>query len=82
MPISSRTTTQAIHKTALTYTAEPGHQKDGGRKFLLEVFDLIRENKQVGALTVNFGVGGGVGTIVFEERHAIAQADISFDPTA
>ena len=81
MPITTRTTTQAVHRTTLTYTAEPVHIKDGGKKFINEVLDLIRENRQVGILTIEFGRAGGVSGAVFEEKETIAQKDIQFDGT-
>jgi hypothetical protein len=76
MPITARTTTQAVHRTTLTYTAESNHIKDGGKRFIAEVLDMIRAERQVGTLTIQFGVGGGVSTVVFEEKETIAQKDI------
>jgi hypothetical protein len=61
------------HKTALTADEK---KPDGGRALLLEAFDFIRQERQVGKLTAQFGVGGSISSLVFEETDSIAQRDI------
>jgi hypothetical protein len=75
MAIKTRTTTQAVHRTIVT--AE-GTKNSGGRDLLLETHDLIHSEKNVGQLTVQYGVGGCISSVVFEERETIAQKDIEF----
>jgi hypothetical protein len=77
MPITTRTTTHAVDKTIMMYTPELGDRiKDGGRKFFNEVLDLIQKNQQVGTLTIQFGTGGSVSTVAFEEKQLIPQKDV------
>lgn len=73
--IETRTVTHAVHRTTLTTETS---RKDGGKGFLLEVFDTIRANHQVGQLTVQFGVGGSISSVIFEERELIKQNQIEF----
>ena len=79
MPLKTRTTTSAVHRTAITYDAPTGAAKDGGRAWLAETFKLINSNRQVGSLTVNFGFGGSISSISFSESEIIPQRDIDFD---
>jgi hypothetical protein len=67
------TRTQAVHKT--TITAED-KKPDGGRALLIEAFDFIRSERQVGKLTAQFGIGGSISSLVFEESESIPQKDI------
>jgi len=59
-----KTTTEANHHHAFTPDSKP---KDGGREFLVEAFDCVHENKQPGKMTVQFGGGGCIASIVFDE---------------
>jgi hypothetical protein len=59
-----KTTTEANHRHVFTPDSKP---KDGGREFLLEVFDYIHEEKQPGKMTVQFGGGGSVASLIFDE---------------
>lgn len=77
MPLNTRTTTHAVDRTTITYTPEPGERiKDGGKIFINEVFDLIQKNQQVGTLTVQFGTGGSISGVAFEEKQLIPQRDV------
>lgn len=79
MPISTRTVTKAIHRTTLTYTAEFGHRADKGVKFIFEAVEMIQKEQQVGSLIIQFGPGGGVSGITFEETQTVPQRDIQRD---
>lgn len=65
-------------KTIVTYktTVTGDKRNDGGRGLLVELFDFIREEKQVGKLTVQFGVGGSISSLVFEEIENVRKQDI------
>lgn len=76
MPLNTRTTTNAVHRTAITYEAPAGATKDGGRAWLAETFRLINSSRQIGTLTVNFGLGGSITSVIFEEKELIPQKDI------
>lgn len=71
------TRSQVTHKTTITADQKP---TDGGRKLLLEAFDFIRGEKQVGRLTAQFGVGGSISSLVFEESETIKQSEIEVAP--
>lgn len=75
--LNTKTKTEAVHTTSLTFESPMG-QKDGGKAWLREAFDLINKNKQVGALTVNFGLGGSISGMSFVEKEIISQKDIEF----
>jgi hypothetical protein len=76
MPITTRTTTHAVDKTIMMYTPEFGQRSDKGKTFINEVLDLIHKNQQVGTLTIQFGTGGSVSTVAFEEKQLIPQKDV------
>jgi hypothetical protein len=75
-----RTSTRSFvtHKTAISADAKP---LDGGRALLLELFDDLRSDQRVGKLTAQFGVGGAISSLIFEETETIPQRDITVDPT-
>lgn len=79
MPLKIRTITHAVHKNTITFDAPINHAPDGGQKWLNEAFKLIHLNSQVGALTVQFGPGGSVSSMIFEEREVIPQSKIEFE---
>jgi len=68
----TRTKSVLVDETTLTPEVKAA---DGGRAALLEVFALIRENKQVGELVVQFGQGGSVSSMKFKETTLVTQAD-------
>lgn len=76
MGLNTRTTSKLIHRTALIHVPEVGARQDGGLAFLNEVVAFIRSERQIGRLTVDFGTGGGIGNIVFEETASVAQRDL------
>jgi hypothetical protein len=41
--------------------------KDGGVSLLLEALAWMRENKQIGKLTLNLGTGGSISDLQFEQ---------------
>ncbi|MHB1952113.1 MAG: hypothetical protein ACYCOU_00070 [Sulfobacillus sp.] len=75
-----RTSTRS-HVTHRTTLAADRKTDDGGRKLLTEAFDFIRSEKQVGKLTAQFGPGGSISSLFFEETTTIQQRDIEIDPT-
>lgn len=77
MGLNMRTTSKLVHRTVITHVPEFGARQDGGLAFLNEVIAEIRQEKQVGRLTVDFGVGGGVGNISFEETASVSQRDLA-----
>jgi hypothetical protein len=71
--MNTATRSHVTHKTTITADEK---KPDGGRALLLEAFDFIRQERQVGKLTAQFGVGGSISSLVFEEIDSIAQRDI------
>lgn len=78
--LQSKTTSKVLHRTVLSWEWEPGHHRDRGEKFLASVLKLIRDERQIGRLTIDFGVGGGVSSVVFEETESIKQGEIEVAP--
>lgn len=76
--MKTSTRSHVTHKTVLTADRK---SEDGGRKLLLEAFDFIRSEQQLGKLTAQFGPGGSISSLVFEEIENIPQKDIEIDPT-
>ena len=74
MHTSTRSTVK--HVTHLTADKKA---EDGGRSLLIEAFDFIREEKQVGNLIAAFGPGGSIRGLRFEEEDTIPQKDITVD---
>lgn len=72
------TVTDAVHVTTIERDSK-NSARDGGKAFLLEVFDLIHSNHQVGELRVQFGIGGSISSVQFTERQRIPQKDIEFE---
>lgn len=75
MKTSTRST--VTHKTTVTSEVK---RDDGGRALLLELFDDIRGDRRVGKLTAQFGVGGSISSLTFEETASIRQEDIEVEP--
>jgi len=76
MGLNTRTQSKLVHRTTLTHIPEIGARKDGGLAFLNEVVEFIRQEKQIGRLTADFGVGGSISNIVFEETCTVSQRDL------
>jgi hypothetical protein len=72
----TQTKSTVTHRTTLMSDSKPA---DGGRSLLIEAFDFIRSEKQVGKLTAQFGVGGSISSLTFEETDAIPQKSIVVD---
>ncbi|HEY3620757.1 MAG TPA: hypothetical protein VGK96_28470 [Candidatus Sulfotelmatobacter sp.] len=73
--MNTRTVSTLNHRT--TITAETP-RKDGGKSLILEAFNLIHEHKQVGQLTVQFGLGGCVSSVTFDEKSVVPQSSMEF----
>ena len=77
-----RTATRSTvtHRTTVTGDHEVKYRsQDGGRALLLELFDDLRSDKRVGKLTAQFGIGGSISSLVFEEAETIAQREIEVE---
>jgi hypothetical protein len=74
--MKTQTRSTVTHRTTLTADTKPA---DGGRALLLEAFDFIRSEKQVGTLTAHFGLGGSISSLTFEEKDTIPQAAITVE---
>ena len=74
--MNTKTRSVVTHKTEITATAK---SSDGGRSLLLELFDDLRQDKRTGKLTAQFGVGGSIASLVFEETEAIPQREIEVE---
>jgi hypothetical protein len=71
--MKTRTHSFVTHRTEL-YSEDK--RKDGGRALLAEAFDFIHQEKQVGKLTAQFGAGGAISSLIFEETGNILQSDL------
>jgi hypothetical protein len=60
--MQTQTKSVVTHKTSITADVK---KDDGGRSLLMESFDFIRKEKQVGKLTAQFGVGGSISSLYF-----------------
>lgn len=65
-----------IHRTSVVSETV---RSDGGRSLLLELFDDIRSDKRVGKLAAQFGVGGSISSLIFEETESIRQSEIEIE---
>lgn len=74
MKTSTRST--VTHRTAVTSDTKTA---DGGRALLMELFDDLRNDKRVGKLTAQFGPGGSIASLVFEETENIKQGEIEVE---
>lgn len=74
--MKTRTKSTVTHRTEVTSDGKNG---DGGRSLLLELFDDIRSDRRVGKLTAQFGVGGSISLLTFEETQNIPQRDIEVE---
>jgi hypothetical protein len=75
-----KTSTRSLvtHRTAVSSEEK---RTDGGRALLQELFDDIHGDKRVGKLTAQFGVGGCISSLIFEETETLRQSEIEVDPT-
>lgn len=76
-----KTSTKSIvtHRTSISAEEK---RNDGGRALLLELFNDLHSDKRVGKLTAQFGVGGSISSLVFEETETIKQSEIEVEPSA
>lgn len=75
--MKTKTRSKVIHTTAISTSTV----KDGGRALLLELFDDVRSDKRVGKMTAQFGVGGSISSLTFEEVETISQNEIEVEET-
>lgn len=73
-----KTSTRSIvtHRTRVT---SEDKRTDGGRALLLEVFDDVHGDGRMGRMIVDFGVGGSISSLIFEETEAIRQEQIAVE---
>jgi hypothetical protein len=79
MALKTKTITNAVHRTTVTYEPPADAVKDGGRRWISETFNLINAHHQVGVLTVAFGLGGSITSIIFEEKETIPQRNLEVE---
>ena len=75
MELKYETRSRLEHKTTIRPDAKPA---DGGKNWLIEAFDFIRQEKQVGELYVQFGPGGSISSMTFKESIAVKQRELEF----
>ncbi len=75
--MKTSTKSTVTHRTTVTADQK---RDDGGRSLHIELFDDIRSDKRVGKLTAQFGVGGSISSLIFEETENIAQNEIEVEP--
>ena len=78
MTLKIKTVTHAVHTNTITFEAPANASNDGGLRWLNEAFKAIHLNSQVGTLTVQFGLGGSICAMKFEEKEVIPQKNIEF----
>ena len=79
MPINTRTTTKATHRTLFKYEPDFGERQDKaskGRKWIDEAYDVVLKCGNPGRLIIECGIGGGVSSVAFEETQVVPQSDI------
>lgn len=69
--MKSITKSEMVHNTTLAPESKPS---DGGREFLVELFDMIHAAKRSGELLVQFGPGGCIRSTVFREAQHLPQS--------
>ena len=72
------TTKSSVHH--VTTVTSDAKSKDGGRALLLELFDDLRADQRRGKLTAQFGPGGSISSLTFEETEYIRQSEIEVAP--
>lgn len=60
---------EEVHRSTATWMGEK--PRDGGKALLLEAFDFIHENKQPGRMIVDFGTGGSVSRLEYEQKESV-----------
>jgi hypothetical protein len=75
--LKTQTRSSVTHRTSVSADTKT---TDGGRSLLLELFDDLRSDKRVGKLTAQFGVGGSIASLIFEETESIPQSSIEVEP--
>lgn len=74
--MKTQTKSTVTHRTHVTSDKK---NNDGGRALLIELFDDIRSDNRVGKMEVQFGVGGSISSLVFEESEVIPQKEIEVE---
>lgn len=73
MEVSWQVKSETVHHSkAVVNGSKP---RDGGFALLKEAFDWIRANKTPGRLIVNFGTGGAVSDVEFEQKEPTVTPD-------
>lgn len=57
---------EKVHSSIATW--EGPRDRDGGKALLNEAFDFVHEHKQAGRMTIDFGIGGSISSLRYEQR--------------
>lgn len=68
---------EEVHHSKATWVGEK--PRDGGKILLLEAFDFVRTNKTPGRLIVDFGPGGAISVLEFEQKERIPSPVAEYD---
>ena len=75
--MNTKTRSEVTHRTFCTSEVK---KNDGGRSLLLETFDFIHQEHQVGKLEAQFGTGGAISSLVFVETKNVIKDDLEVIP--
>ena len=68
---------EEVHRSKATWIGDK--PKDGGKSLLDEAFNFVRTNKQPGRLIVDFGTGGSISMLEFEQKERIPSPVAEYD---
>ena len=68
---------EEVHRSRASWVGEK--PRDGGKALLDEAFNFVRKNKQPGRLVVDFGIGGSISMLEFEQKERIPSPVAEFD---
>jgi hypothetical protein len=68
---------EEVHRSKATWVGEK--PRDGGKSLLDEAFEFIHKNQQPGRLVVDFGIGGSVSMLEFEQKGRVPSPPAEFD---
>jgi hypothetical protein len=77
MAVSWQVKSETVHHSKATWVGSK--PRDGGFALLKEAFEWIRDNRTPGKLVVNFGTGGSVSDLEFEQREAAVTPEAEED---
>lgn len=77
MAVKWQVKSEEVHHSRATWNGDK--PKDGGRALLLEAFDWVRANKEPGRMIIDFGTGGSVSALEFEQRERVPSPPFEFE---